>query len=119
MASDEVLASSHRQTLRAFLPLSEDVAISTRGQTLPALLHSLSTPPRRISTFRLSDQLDDVESQRDSGEHERRKSWDAHSAEERRPGLDERRLSNAAFVLMTPQMRSQRLIGNSNPRYRW
>jgi hypothetical protein len=29
---------------------------------------------------------------------------------------DERRLS---AVLMGPQMRSQRLIGNSNPRYRW
>lgn len=25
----------------------------------------------------------------------------------------------AAHVLNTPQMRSQRLIGNSNPRYRW
>jgi len=28
-------------------------------------------------------------------------------------------MSLAASVLMTPQMRSQRLIGNSNPRYRW
>jgi divalent metal cation (Fe/Co/Zn/Cd) transporter len=34
-------------------------------------------------------------------------------------GHGERRLSNAASVLNTPQMRSQRLIGNSNPRYRW
>jgi hypothetical protein len=24
-----------------------------------------------------------------------------------------------ASLIMTPQMRSQRLIGNSNPRYRW
>lgn len=32
---------------------------------------------------------------------------------------DDRRMSMGASVLMTPQMRSQRLIGNSNPRYRW
>ena len=32
---------------------------------------------------------------------------------------DERRLSDATKTLMTPQMRSQRLIGNSNPRYSW
>lgn len=37
-----------------------------------------------------------------------------------RPGMktEDRKLS-AANVLLTPQMRSQRLIGNSNPRYRW
>ena len=35
-----------------------------------------------------------------------------------RRGL-ERRLSAGAQVLMTPQMRSMRLIGNSNPRYQW
>ena len=28
-------------------------------------------------------------------------------------------INDAAEVLMTPQMRSMRLIGNSNPRYRW
>lgn len=32
---------------------------------------------------------------------------------------DERRITHAAEVLMTPQMRSMRLIGNTNPRYRW
>jgi hypothetical protein len=31
----------------------------------------------------------------------------------------ERRTSAAASILNTPQMRSQRLIGNSNPRYKW
>lgn len=49
---------------------------------------------------------------------ERRRSWDDGFEERRIPG-EERRLSNAAAVLMTPQMRSQRLIGNSNPRYKW
>lgn len=31
----------------------------------------------------------------------------------------DRRMSYAADVLMMPQVRSQRLIGNTNPRYRW
>ena len=31
----------------------------------------------------------------------------------------ERRMSLGAHALNTPQMRSQRLIGQSNPRYRW
>jgi len=43
-----------------------------------------------------------------------RNSRDSDSDDFRRG--DERRLS---FVLNTPQMRSQRLIGNSNPRYKW
>ena len=34
-------------------------------------------------------------------------------------GRGERRLSAGAQVLLTPQMRSIRLIGNSNPRYQW
>lgn len=33
--------------------------------------------------------------------------------------LHDRKPSMAAPLLMTPQMRSQRLIGNSNPRYQW
>jgi len=33
--------------------------------------------------------------------------------------IDERRNTHGADVLMTPQMRSMRLIGNTNPRYRW
>lgn len=36
----------------------------------------------------------------------------------RRPSLDARG-REASFVLVSEQMRSQRLIGNSNPRYRW
>lgn len=34
-------------------------------------------------------------------------------------GDHDRRMSMAASILLTPQMRSQRLIGNSNPRYKW
>ena len=32
---------------------------------------------------------------------------------------DGRRVSIGGQVLMTPQMRSMRLIGSSNPRYQW
>lgn len=32
---------------------------------------------------------------------------------------ENRRTSDAASILNTPEVRSQRLIGNSNPRYRW
>lgn len=33
--------------------------------------------------------------------------------------VHDRKSSMSAGVLKTPQMRSQRLIGNSNPRYQW
>lgn len=33
--------------------------------------------------------------------------------------VDARRMSLGPEILMTPQMRSMRLIGNSNPRYKW
>lgn len=39
-----------------------------------------------------------------------------HSDSPRRPTAEERRLSQ---IIFSPQMRSMRLIGNSNPRYQW
>lgn len=51
-------------------------------------------PPQEWSVFRIRDDLADEPSRRS----------------------EERRMS---AILNTPQMRSQRLIGNSNPRYRW
>lgn len=120
-ADSDIEASPRRPGLRAFLPLSEDVAFSTHGRNLQGLMRTLSTTPRRSSTYRGHDHTSDDEAVRPSGELERRKSWDDQSFEDRRiPGEDiSRRTSNAALVLMTPQMRSQRLIGNSNPRYKW
>ena len=109
--------------LRGFLPLSDDV-VSTRGQKLPALIQSRSSaslhdlraqlPHRRRSFTKAlvdnNDQSDEESSVNGAGE---------------RPsagGLADgghRRLSPGVEVLMTPQMRSMRLIGNSNPRYQW
>ncbi|KAH6622303.1 cation diffusion facilitator 10 [Boeremia exigua] len=97
-------------TSKLFLPLqNEGTAISTRGQHLPSLFQ------RRPSTIRstergrrgsISEDDDDLE----SGRHGLMMNYDSDS---------DRRQSVGASVLNTPQMRSQRLIGNSNPRYKW
>lgn len=119
-ADSDLQASPRRPGLRAFLPPSEDVAF-THGRNLQGLVRNLSTTPgRRSSTFRGHDYTSDEEGG-GRPELERRRSWQDEDFEERRiPGEDVgRKMSNAALVLMTPQMRSQRLIGNSNPRYKW
>ncbi|KAL0262294.1 hypothetical protein SLS55_003736 [Diplodia seriata] len=92
-------------SLKNFLPLSEDAVMSTRGQHLPALLQqSLSSRSQRPPSVRSEDLY-----------------TDARGSLPPTPSYpDERRSSvGGASILLTPQMRSQRLIGNSNPRYRW
>jgi hypothetical protein len=93
----------------------------THGKgTLTALIQSRSSSSlqnlhRRPSSFRGRDTSDEEEVHvlvRSDGGKSRRDE-DINNEDFRR---DERRLS---AVLMGPQMRSQRLIGNSNPRYRW
>ncbi|OCL14521.1 hypothetical protein AOQ84DRAFT_428860 [Glonium stellatum] len=101
-------------SLKAFLPLSEECPISTRGQNLPSLIQNISssqTLTRRPSSIRYERRSseDDIESGRSRG---LTMAWGGGSER------DDRRMS-VASVLMTPQMRSQRLIGNSNPRYKW
>ena len=83
-------------SLSGFLPLSD----STRGQRLPGLLHS--SPHRPRSLFH-EDDADDVE----------------RDAEDRGSAVQHRLSFAAREVLNTPQMRSMRLIGNSNKRYEW
>lgn len=99
--------------LRGFLPLNaeSDSVMNTRGSgTLTNLItRGRSTAPttgvaRRPSTIR--DTLDDEEAVP-------RRSEDGEADFAKR---DERRLS---ALLSAPQMRSMRLIGNSNPRYKW
>lgn len=108
--------------LKGFLPLNDEVTLSTRGQNLPSLIR------RNRSGASLST-LD---------KHERRTSASASPQLHKSRGSDdleagiiiggawttgelmERRLSSGMpAAMMTPQMRSQRLIGNSNPRYKW
>jgi hypothetical protein len=100
--------------LRGFLPLSEDGStFSTRGQNLPGLIQTFGTPPipRRSSTFRFLEGYEDLEAARRLAEEPN--EFEEHE------GAGDRKMSSAAMILMTPEMRSQRLIGNSNPRYKW
>jgi hypothetical protein len=118
------------RSVRAFLPVNDESILSTRGQHLPALLQHRSTNQlRRSSSFFLATEDNDPEAGgRSSGEFERARPPHSrhnssagvldHDGEQR--SMDERRFSDAALaVLMSQQMRSMRLIGNSNPRYRW
>lgn len=99
--------------LDGFIPLSEEPApITTRGQRLPALISRHSNAslfalggqsfPRKSSHIDLHDEEDGLSLDRDH-----------------RQLPVERRSSVGPDVLATPQMRSMRLIGNSNPRYQW
>ena len=102
--------------LSAFIPLNEEAAISTRGQRLPGLIQSLSSN----ALYTLSRHRGRVNSMQSSstGDEEARPPQD----ERRQPllsELDARRMGVSPDILNTPQVRSMRLIGNSNPRYRW
>jgi len=106
-------------TLKDFLPLSDDSVFPNRGHRLPALIQSRSSA-------NISSRWQRARRRSSVGENA---PWRAHEGGGEGGNLDDtgdywddyhdRRMSNAANVLMTPQMRSQRLIGNSNPRYKW
>lgn len=116
--------------LKNFLQLSADdskSSISTRGQALPGLISSRSAT--HIPSLKEQHPKQRRRSSIDAEESGRRSAdtLDGHDLELGRrtsfvpvwgdspEQMDDRRMS----LLMTPQMRSQRLIGNSNPRYRW
>jgi cation diffusion facilitator family transporter len=98
---------------KGYLPLAaESSVLSARSEQLQRLIS------RRPSTLRSS------RSSR-SGKGRRGSDSSDDDFDELRHSLmaqdlaSERRASIGAHALHTPQMRSQRLIGNSNPRYRW
>lgn len=111
---------SLRIGLRNFLPLSED-AVSTRGQRLPSIIRERSTASikdlraqfaqRHQSTY-INDRDNDQDVERE-GDSQGRDKWGDG------PREMQRRMSNGSQALMTPQMRSMRLIGRNNPRYEW
>jgi hypothetical protein len=99
--------------LRGFLPLNEEPnPMATHGYgTLSSLIRSRSTAslhtvPRRPVSLAGREGADDEETGR-------RRSFDADDVQLTRHS------SRRESVLNGPQMRSMRLIGNSNPRYRW
>lgn len=102
---------------RGFLILNNEDAspMATHGQgTLASLIKSRSTASLQTIHRRQSVVARSRESQDDeeAGERHARESEDTEDFK----STDGRRLS---LLLNGPQMRSQRLIGNSNPRYRW
>ncbi|KAL2048874.1 hypothetical protein ABVK25_010826 [Lepraria finkii] len=116
-------------SLQSFLPLSD--TYSTRRQKLPSIIQSRSssnikdiraqiTARRRSDTPSMDgDGESDVERDgdiRDFG------FLDRSGAKGSKLGRGARRMSgisDGSDALMTPQLRSMQLIGNSNPRYRW
>lgn len=125
MSSDEYpdspLPYGRIARLRGFLPLNseEPSPMATHGQgTLTSLIRTRSSSSlhksRRPSSFRERRDTYTAQDDEESGPRLRRNSRGEETENTRTS--DERRLS---AVLNGPQMRSQRLIGNSNPRYRW
>ena len=109
-------------TLRGFLPLSsESVSVSPRGQKLSSLIQSRSSASLRDVRAQLNQRKGSVHP--DDGDANPDTEQDGERSDQSPPsqryGGPERFTSNASEILMTPQMRSMRLIGNSNPRYQW
>ncbi|RDL34607.1 Uncharacterized protein BP5553_07735 [Venustampulla echinocandica] len=128
MSTDDLSSSPPRQygriaRLSSFLPLSSSTdthPMTTHGQgALSSLIRSrsnasLQSMHRRPPSFRARED-DEFPPSLLAGI--RRNSAEFNDAEESRwNATEERRLNE---ILFGPQMRSQRLIGNSNPRYRW
>ena len=124
------LPTSYRiGSLKSFVPLNDETSIIVRGQKLPQLLSTRptaganfqrlrrpSTPGgRRPSTTLFARRGSDLASVSDVFDIEYGFPGLGRSGDERQ----DRRMSIAASLLNTPQMRSQRLIGSSNPRYQW
>jgi len=111
------------QRLTGYLPLNaEDGSpMATHGKgTLNSLIKSHSQQSllalhRRATSFREGRETPDLDEEMGAFERIRRSSRTFDDAEDFKRS-DERRLS---VILNGPQMRSQRLIGNSNPRYKW
>lgn len=128
--------------LSSFIPLQDEqqsngvVLPSSRSQRLPSLVaprgsttNLFSLGGRRNRTFSISDDesvdpsmnVDGFSGRRPTLRHASTAFVDRDRSRDR-DHIDfneERRMTHAEAVLMTPQMRSMRLIGNSNPRYRW
>ncbi|KAL9101616.1 MAG: hypothetical protein Q9163_003135 [Psora crenata] len=114
--------------LGGFLPLN-DPPITTRGQKLSGLIRDRSSNNikdiKKRRQIRIEGESDEEERERDveSNSMEFDARWHGRSpAKNSRHPKSERRgsaMSDASQLLHTPQMRSMRLIGNSNPRYQW
>ena len=95
-----------------FLNRDDSLIFSTRNQNLQSVMMAQgkfsASFKRRLSVDH--DARDEEEGQGGPG---------SSSAEREGRRMKERRRSSGAKTLMTPEMRSLRLIGNSNPQYQW
>jgi cation diffusion facilitator family transporter len=116
--------------LSSFIPLNEEPStMSTRGQRLPQLIQSRSTTslftlPHRLTpgTGRRGSFHSHEDDDEERGPHDELDPLSRSTTRRRtlvNNDLDPRRMSLGPEILMTPQMRSMRLIGQSNPRYHW
>ncbi|KAH0562999.1 hypothetical protein GP486_002432 [Trichoglossum hirsutum] len=91
---------------KALFSLHAEDLLTTRGHNLPGLIQSHSSASLHKMgqhySGRRPSSLFDADTEADLDREER-----------------DRRQSAGVLALMTPQMRSMRLIGNSNPRYQW
>ena len=118
-------------SLREFLRLSaEDGSlVSTRGQRLPGIIQSRSSA--NLSGLRNRTLRNNSVSTAELPRRHSHASSLSGPLDTSKPVLQSpvagwgggddssRRMSYAANILLTPQVRSQRLIGNNNPRYQW
>ena len=111
MADESPRPPSHRLgSLKGYLPLN-DTSVATRGQWLPSLLQNRSYTSLREASDRASvrgasqDPDDDAGTEGDSSMRRRLSTFSTRSTRD--------------DLLNTPQMRSMRLIGDSNPKYDW
>lgn len=128
MSHDESPSSQYGRIakLRGYLPLNyEDASpMATHGSgALTGLIRSrsntsLHNQPRRGSVLRGRDAPDEEAGVGESPPRiMMRNARESNDAEDDRHSASNERHFSA--VLFSSQMRSQRLIGNSNPRYRW
>ncbi|OBT53726.1 hypothetical protein VE04_05445 [Pseudogymnoascus sp. 24MN13] len=96
----------HIPRLKGFLPLSDESPMALHNA---GVLNSLIRTRSNTSLHRLRRAPSIIVNDEEVGE---RVSW-------RWDGEDSPQLRRASSVLYGPQMRSMRLIGNSNPRYKW
>jgi cation diffusion facilitator family transporter len=102
--------------LPAWTSLTEEAAVSTRGQRLPGPISTRS----RSALFTLARHTRGRPGSFSmDGDEEASLASDDRPRRSNLVEIDSRRMSVGAEILMTPQVRSQRLIGNSNARYRW
>ncbi|KAK4501424.1 hypothetical protein PRZ48_007233 [Zasmidium cellare] len=126
-------------SLKDFLPLnSEDASFaSPRGHHLPSIIQARSSTNLTRTRSQWTPRRNSITAAEMPGFRQRSDSSSskdvdmtqkailnpdvAHGGVAGWGGGDDynRRMSYQASVLMTPEVRSQRLIGNTNPRYKW